>query len=39
LADRLELADRAAEGFALAGVGDGDLDQALHRADRADRHQ
>ena len=39
VADRLELADRAAEGFALEGVGDGDLDQALHRADRADRHQ
>ena len=39
VADRLELADRAAEGLALLGVGDGDLDQALHRADGADRHQ
>ena len=39
VADRLELADRAAEGFALQGVVDGPLDQPLHRADGADRHQ
>ena len=31
----LELQDRAAEGLALLGVGDGALDRALHRADGA----
>ena len=37
--DRLEAADRPPERLALLGVFDGDLEQALHPADRAERHQ
>src|SRR4051812_9226583 len=39
VADRLVLADRPAEGAALARVLDGRVQQVEHRADRAERHQ